>query len=427
MQNPTDQAEAAPSIATDTTSINSGPSWNRAVAVRRKAAKRTHPFDLAVGELHLVPSSSPPQAEDVPSARKKPRLDEPLPAVTNEADAKTASVDVSVGLPPPPAADNDDANANADPVTDAQPSAAATRVIRHFRHWTSEEDAQLTSAVTNTSKKKYGKEYKTNWAAVASLVPSRTSSQCRGRWCKALDPSIDRATGHKGKWTAAETIKLKDAVQMHGGNNWRAIAALVPGRTEIQCNSRWHAILDTTVDPTTARAGKWSADEDMKLKNAAQTHGGKDWATVAALVPGRTKKQCRQRWHDSMAVNIDPMKARAGKWTADENIKLKDSVQTHGDKDWAVIAALITGRTNLQCRKRWKDALDSIIDPTTARSGKWSEDEDKNLKGAVLTHDGKDWDKIAALVSGRTMVQCRKRWHKFLKPNTVLASGHPDK
>jgi hypothetical protein len=219
MQNPTDQVDTEASVATDTTSINSGPNWNRTVAVRRKAAKRTHPFDLAAEELHLVPSSSlSPQAGDIPLARKKPRLDEPLPAVTNEADTKTASVDVSVGLPPPPTADNDDANANADPVTDTQPNTAATRVTRH---WTSEEDAQLTSSVTNTSKKKCGKEYKTNWAAVAALVPSRTKKKCWDRWCKALDPSIDRATGHKGKWTAAEAIKLKDVVQMHGGNNWR--------------------------------------------------------------------------------------------------------------------------------------------------------------------------------------------------------------
>jgi hypothetical protein len=34
---------------------------------------------------------------------------------------------------------------------------------------------------------------------------------------------------------------------------------------------------------------------DIKLKNAVQTHGCKDWGAVAALVPGRTKKQCYNR------------------------------------------------------------------------------------------------------------------------------------
>jgi hypothetical protein len=363
MENPTDQAEAEASIATDTAQVNSGPSRNRTVAVRRKAAKRTHPFDLAAEELHLVPSLSlsSPQAEGIPAARKKPRLDEPLPVATDEAARKTAPPGVSVGLPPPPpppAADNDDANANADHVT-------VTR-----RSWTLEEDAKLTSAVTNTSQKKCSKEYKTNWAAIAALVPSRTSSQCRKRWKYALDPTIDRVSG---------------------------------------------------------RTGKWSEDEDKNLKDAVQTHGGKNWETIAALVPGRTKIQCSSRWCNILAINIDPMKARAGKWTADENIKLKDAVQTHGGKDWAAIAALVPGRTKMQCRDRWKGALDSNIDPTTARVGKWSEDEDKKLKGAVPTHGGKNWKEIAALVPGRTKSQCRKRWHNVLKPSIDLASGHTGK
>jgi hypothetical protein len=47
-----------------------------------------------------------------------------------------------------------------------------------------------------------------------------------------LDPSIGGASGRTGKWTAVEDSKLKNAVQTHGGKNWCAIAALVPGRTE---------------------------------------------------------------------------------------------------------------------------------------------------------------------------------------------------
>jgi hypothetical protein len=42
--------------------------------------------------------------------------------------------------------------------------------------------------------------------------------------------------------------------------------------------------------------GKWSEEEDIKLKDAVQTHGGKDWVAIAKLVPRRTKKQCWSRW-----------------------------------------------------------------------------------------------------------------------------------
>jgi hypothetical protein len=269
MQNPTDQTKAS----IPTVKMEEDPNMNRTVKEHRKAAKRTLPWDLQAGELDIVPSSAA-QAAGIPApASKRPRLEQ--------------EPDVSVGLlPPPPAADNDNTNANADLVsTDMTPNAGATTVAR--RRWTLEEDTKLTSAVTNTSKKKCGKEYNFNWAAIATLVPSRTSSQCRLRWKDALDPTIDRVSGRAGKWTSVEDTKLKDAVQTHGGKNWETIAALVPGRTKSQCNSRWHGALDTNIDPTTARAGKWSDDEDKKLKGAVLTHGGKNWDKIAAMVPGR--------------------------------------------------------------------------------------------------------------------------------------------
>ena len=66
----TDQAEAEAPIPIETVS---DPNINRTVTLRRKAAKRTLPFDLAAEELDLVS-----QDEDNP-VRKKPRLEVPLP------------------------------------------------------------------------------------------------------------------------------------------------------------------------------------------------------------------------------------------------------------------------------------------------------------------------------------------------------------
>jgi hypothetical protein len=112
-----------------------------------------------------------------------------------------------------------------------------------------------------------------------------------------LDPNIDGASGRKGIWTADEVIKLKYAVQTHGGKNWGAIAALVPGRTRRQCWDRWQFVLDSNIEGARGRAGKWTADEVSKLKGAVQTHGGKNWGAIAALVPGRTRSQCTARWN----------------------------------------------------------------------------------------------------------------------------------
>jgi hypothetical protein len=277
---PTNQAEAA--IPPETPSMSNDAKMNRRVVVRRKAAKRTLPFDLAAGELLVS------QDEDNP-ARKKPRLEDSLPTTTDEVAKKTAAPDASGGLLPP-AADND---ANADPVTDTQPNAGATRATGN---WTLEEDAKLTNAVMNTRKKKCGKEYKTDWVTIFALVPGRTKLQCNNRWRDVLDSNIDRATGRNGKWTEGEDSNLRDAVLRHGGKNWGAISALVLGRTRSQCQNRWHNALNPSIALKAGRTGKWTADEDIKLKDSIKLHNRKDWGAIAALVPGRTNGQCFHRW-----------------------------------------------------------------------------------------------------------------------------------
>jgi hypothetical protein len=130
-----------------------------------------------------------------------------------------------------------------------------------------------------------------------------------------LDPSICRATGNNGKWTKDEDRKLKDSTQIHGGKDWDSISALVPCRTKSQCKNRWHYALDPSLlDGTTRRTGTWIAMEDIKLKDAVQTHGDKDWGAIAALVPRRTKDQCRHRWHRVLNPSIDQAIGRMGKW-----------------------------------------------------------------------------------------------------------------
>jgi uncharacterized protein (DUF2237 family) len=120
------------------------------------------------------------------------------------------------------------------------------------------------------------------------MVPGRMKIQCSDRWHDALDPSVDRTSLSTGKWTADEDDQLKDAVQRHGAKNWKNIAAMVPGRTNKQCSSRWQDALNPSVDRTSPSTARWTADEDDQLKNAVHRHGGKNWIGIASLIPGRT-------------------------------------------------------------------------------------------------------------------------------------------
>jgi hypothetical protein len=398
-----------------------GPDGPLLSAGNRKVAKRTFPFDLKIGETIQLALPQPPQAEDIRETKRR-RLEEPFPASTDEATTGNTPHATTVALPPPDAAADTGATDpdDPDPVMDMYPNAGTTGALRH---WTSEENAKLSSAVKKNREKKWGKKYRINWKAIAALVPGRTKTQCQNRWNKRVVSLIDPTTARAGKWTADEDKKLKDGVREHGGKNWKAIAALVIGRTREQCRKRWQDTLRSNIHPTTARTGKWTSDEDKKLEDSVREHGGKNWNAIAALVPGRTKTQCQNRWHDNLVSNLDPTTARTGKWTADEDKALKDGVRAHGGKNWGEIAPLVPGRTRTQCRRRWHDNLVSNNDSTMALAGKWTADEDKKLRDLVREHGGKNWKAIAASVIGRTKKQCHSRWHDTLGVNIDLTTG----
>ena len=62
-------------------------------------------------------------------------------------------------------------------------------------NWTKQEDKILTELV-----KKFGVS---NWNKVSEQFPGRISRQCRERWFKHLDPSVN-----KSKWTLEEDLKI---------------------------------------------------------------------------------------------------------------------------------------------------------------------------------------------------------------------------
>ncbi|KAJ3215691.1 hypothetical protein HDU67_010402 [Dinochytrium kinnereticum] len=167
-------------------------------------------------------------------------------------------------------------------------------------------------------------------------------------------------TSTYNKWTAAEDALLRSAVSRHGTQGkWALIAATIPGRTPIQCSTRWTGALNPRI-----HKGKWSTEEDTILKqafrDACDTLRVSDptadispssslipWQRIAERIPGRTAVQCIARYQEALDPEI-----RKGKWSADEDMALRKGLKTHG-KSWVKIAGMIRGRTQRQCRTRW--------------------------------------------------------------------------
>ncbi|CAI5746108.1 unnamed protein product [Peronospora destructor] len=153
-------------------------------------------------------------------------------------------------------------------------------------------------------------------------------------------PATRKATPRR--WTKEEDDALRSAVESHREKNWKAIAAQVPGRNHTQCLQRWTKVLA----PGLVK-GHWSPHEDELLRRLVATEQ-KNWGDVASKIPGRTSKQCRERWHN----HLDPHIVR-GAYSPEEDRLILEAQARLGNR-WSVIAAMLPGRTEDAVKIRWK-------------------------------------------------------------------------
>ncbi|KAH7477349.1 hypothetical protein KRP22_001260 [Phytophthora ramorum] len=147
------------------------------------------------------------------------------------------------------------------------------------------------------------------------------------------------------RWSKHEDESLRLAVERSGERNWKAIADQVPGRNHTQCLQRWTKVLKPGLIK-----GHWTPEEDAKLRDLV-AEGKKNWGQVASLIPGRTSKQCRERWCNHLDPNINK-----GSYTEDED-KIIVEMQAKLGNRWSIIAQQLKGRTEDAVKIRWKSLM----------------------------------------------------------------------
>ncbi|ORX60073.1 hypothetical protein BCR36DRAFT_342388, partial [Piromyces finnis] len=202
-----------------------------------------------------------------------------------------------------------------------------------------------------------------NWEKVARVVEGRLPIECQSLWMNNMRPSLN-----KNLWSETEKNKLIRLLKKYSNRNWIKISKeLNNNRSPIQCMQEYlryenklksdkeitqkipYQILRPFKGKRNSKAPvKWTPEEDKKLNFAVKIYGER-WNKVSILLPGRTDGQCRERYKNA----LDPQVNRNKIWSKEEILKLMELSEMYAP-NWSRIAKeLNTGRTNRQVKNQY--------------------------------------------------------------------------
>jgi hypothetical protein len=168
-----------------------------------------------------------------------------------------------------------------------------------------------------------------------------------------------------------------------------------------------------TSGKSNAAGGRWSIEEDERLRQGVTTSGPKNWKHISELWMGgkRTDVQCLHRWNKVLKPGLVK-----GPWTTKEDDILRTCIEG-GITTWSDIAEHVHGRIGKQCRERWQNHLHPLV-----KKGNWEPYEDKAI--SVHRQQGHKWCDIARLLPGRTESGVKNRWNSICRRTSKADEPH---
>ncbi|XP_054164391.1 uncharacterized protein LOC128962084 [Oppia nitens] len=244
-----------------------------------------------------------------------------------------------------------------------------------------------------------------DWLRFATeLDTDHTADDCELYWNNFLHPLVS-----KTEWTKDEDNRLEKLVKKYGMRDWdRVSQELNTGRLAWQCCQRYQSELNRDlkrVGPLT----KAEAETVEKVIDSCRVGDYIPWHQVKYFIEGRTLPQIKHYWNKINVVK------RGDQWSDDENKVLMAAVKKYGTHNWRKVAQYIPGRSNRQCRERYMMRLNFGTD---RKLGNWMPQEDKLILDLAPKCDF-HWIKLENKIKGRNARQIASRYELLMKYNNV--------
>lgn len=112
----------------------------------------------------------------------------------------------------------------------------------------------------------------------------------------------------KGPWTIAEDKLLLDSMASFSGHIcWEELSKMIPGRSAKQCRERWQFRLHPDVNKSPFEP--WEDELIIFERN----HNGSNWSYIASKLPGRTSCAVKNRWYTVLRSRRPDQSSRRAK------------------------------------------------------------------------------------------------------------------
>ncbi len=123
--------------------------------------------------------------------------------------------------------------------------------------------------------------------------------------------------------------------------------AVVQSQTQPQLQNKQEPTQEHEAQRRSSKNRKFTPEEDERLRELVKAFGEGCWTRVADKMPGRNRKQVRERY-----VNFVKKERSSREFTAEEDALILNFVQTRGRK-WIVISDMLPGRTPIMIKNRY--------------------------------------------------------------------------